>query len=182
MDWHLHPHWNAVLTRKRHVRRRTPTSHPPHAPNLRCVTEVHSLRRRAAATLRMSQSPLTTDRQPRQPAPPAWLGFEGPPTRDVLFPCGAEPPSMCAAPGLAVPSQWCRHQCGVHRKLCPTLQWQTLGHDFQPPRVLNVRCQEIQVSNEDIRRDPRHCLTADPCSHALQSRTPPNTPTVAEMR
>ena len=57
--------------------------------------------------------------------------------------------------------QWCPPQAVHHHT-----------HDFQLVRVLNIGCHEIQVTNEDIRRDPRPCLTANPSSHAPQSTTP----------
>ena len=59
-----------------------------------------------------------------------------------------------------------RHQCGVHSQLRPTVQWQTFCHCFKPPRVMHVGCQEIQVSNENIRRNPRPGLAADPLPHS----------------
>ena len=116
------------------------------------------------ATSRTSPPPPTIDRQPHLPAPPAWRGFErGPPARDRLFPFGAEPPAVPLRRDAPL-QVWPFHHNGVHGKLRPAVQWQTLGHYFQPPRVMNVRCQKLQVSNENSRRDPRSCLTADPRS------------------
>ena len=70
---------------------------------------------------------------------------------------------------------WPFHHSGAPTpgQLRPTVQWQTFGHHFKPLRVMHVGCQEIQVSNENIRRNPRPGLAADPCSHTFQSKTPP---------
>ena len=46
-----------------------------------------------------------------------------------------------------------RHQCGVHVKLRPAVQWH-LGHSFQPPRVMNIRCQLARQSNGNAPRAP----------------------------
>ena len=179
VDRHLHPHWSAVPAGKqqRRVPQRTPTSLPTACakPAQLCVAEVHSRSEHGRRPTTSSRR-LFRLRQPRQPVRSAssssHLGigpFLAAPSHhkccsiDVRRPRSGSPVTMVR-----------RHQCGVHRKLCSTTQWQTFGHDFQPPRVLNIGCQQIQVTNEDIRRDWRPCLAADPSSHALQSRTPPS--------
>ena len=83
---------------------------PPHRcakPAQLSVAEVQSRSEhgRRPTTSRKSLSVETTVRQPPQPAPPAWLGFEGRATRDLSLRFRATTnagPSMCASPGLDV--------------------------------------------------------------------------------
>ena len=95
----------------------------------RCSNKEAAKARAAASNLKNDR--VSSDhRPPTSPASTTSLArLRGPTNSGWVLSLRRRATTMCAAPGFGRPvTMVCRHRCGVHRKLCPTVQRQTLGH------------------------------------------------------
>ena len=158
MGCHIHQHWSAVPTetRQRHLRRRRPTSLPPHAPSL------------FSPALHQGTLATSTGDQHHQLGSASGahlLGIGSFLTTPSHRQCRSV--DVRAAPGLAVPSQWCADTRVVSTTSCPQTEANprrlfpaASRHECWVPRDPNLeRTHSLK---------PAPCLVADPCSHTLQ--------------
>ena len=79
--------------------------------------------------------------------------------------------SACCVASCAPVTSECGHQRRVDRELGSSKEGQPVSHNLQPAAVGHVK-DGVQVSHEDVRRDPRASLATYPRSGGLQSGAP----------